>query len=149
MISIDLDDKVFSAVLDKIRAKTDDMRPVLELCAIQAMRMMASKFRNEGPGWAPLKPATLKRRARLNKSGPILVVNATLRNSIVSPSSSRGGIYKLDAGSVEIGSNLVYAATHQFGRGPIPARPYLPTAEETVEPFTAKMLRYLEDISRV
>jgi phage virion morphogenesis protein len=32
--------------------------------------------------------------------------------------------------SVEIGSNLVYAATHQHGRGAIPARPYLGLSDE-------------------
>ncbi len=35
-------------------------------------------------------------------------------------------------GQVEIGTNLVYAATHQFGRGGIPARPFLGLSGENL-----------------
>ncbi len=35
-------------------------------------------------------------------------------------------------GEVEIGTNLVYAATHQFGRGAIPARPFLGLSGENI-----------------
>lgn len=38
--------------------------------------------------------------------------------------------YLLIKDGVEIGTNLVYAATHQFGRGGIPARPFLLMQEE-------------------
>jgi phage gpG-like protein len=30
----------------------------------------------------------------------------------------------------EVGTNVVYAATHQFGRGAIPARPFLMLQDE-------------------
>lgn len=145
MVTINLDDKAFDGILDKLVAATNDFTPALELMSIQALRAIAQKFRDEGPGWAPLRPKTLQRRARLNRQGPILQVTGKLRNAIVAPQGSPGGIYEMNANSVTIGTNLVYAATHQFGRGPIPARPFLPTAAELIPGFRAKILRYLQD----
>jgi phage virion morphogenesis protein len=38
--------------------------------------------------------------------------------------------WQVSGDKVEIGSNLVYARTHQLGRGAIPARPYLGLSDE-------------------
>ncbi len=58
--------------------------------------------------WKPLSPVTKKIKARQGKKGPyqILVDSARLRNSINS---------KTDKESVEIGTNVEYAAIHHFG----------------------------------
>lgn len=58
--------------------------------------------------WKPLSPVTKKIKARQGKKGPyqILVDSARLRNSINS---------KTDKESVEIGTNVEYAAMQHFG----------------------------------
>ncbi|WP_299427210.1 phage virion morphogenesis protein [uncultured Meiothermus sp.] len=90
-----------------------------------------------GQPWQPLAAATVAPRARdFTKGGrlrkgveerlqgrKILIQSARLRNSITS---------KRDGTAVAVGTNVVYAAIHQFGgmagrgrRVRIPARPYL------------------------
>lgn len=67
-----------------------------------------------GTSWQPLSPAYYARKPR-NKA-LILTLDGYLRRSI----------YALhDDSSVTIGSNMQYAATHQFGKGNIPARPFI------------------------
>lgn len=62
-----------------------------------------------------LLPHTVKRKK--HNPSKILTERGFLR---------RGIHYQVTGpGRVEVGSALVYAATHQFGRGGIPARPFL------------------------
>lgn len=61
----------------------------------------------EGQRWQDLKPATWQRKRRSTSSIlKILQERGTLRDSIV---------YEADNQGVSVGSNLVYAAIHQFG----------------------------------
>ena len=81
----------------------------------------------DGGAWAVLQPHTLKRK-RHNKD-KILTQRGYLR---------RGITYQVTApGRVEVGSKLVYAATHQFGRGNIPARPFLGISRRDAEEINA------------
>lgn len=59
----------------------------------------------DGRPWAPVQ-----------RGGQPLVDTGRLLASITS---------NADRTSVEVGSNLIYAATHQFGRDAIPPRPFL------------------------
>lgn len=72
----------------------------------------------DGTTWKPLSPARIKQRMKRHKSGNMKILQdvGELRRSV-----------KYEAGQtyVRIGSNLKYARTHQFGRGNIPARPFL------------------------
>ncbi|HPL75678.1 MAG TPA: phage virion morphogenesis protein [Candidatus Sumerlaeota bacterium] len=65
----------------------------------------------------------------------ILMDSGRLANSITFEANDK---------QVEIGTNLVYAATHQFGRGAIPARPYLGFQESDVERFLDLINEWLE-----
>lgn len=68
----------------------------------------------DGTAWQPLSPAYYATKP-INKN-LILTLNGYLRRSIY---SLRG------EDTVTIGSNIPYAGTHQFGRGRIPARPFI------------------------
>ena len=72
----------------------------------------------DGTKWKPLSPARIKQRMKRHKTGNMKILQdvGELRRSV-----------KYEAGQtyVRIGSNLKYARTHQFGRGNIPARPFL------------------------
>ena len=72
----------------------------------------------DGTKWKPLSPARIKQRLKRHKSGNMKILQDTgeLRRSVQ---------YEAGQTYVRIGSNLIYARTHQFGRGNIPARPFL------------------------
>ena len=67
----------------------------------------------DGDKWQALKHPSRKRKNK-NK---ILTLDGFLRKNL--------RYQVLDKTRVQVGSNAPYAATHQFGRGTIPARPFL------------------------
>lgn len=142
-IRIDLDDTALKqtfALLGK-----DVSVDAMEILANEALKQSDQKFRAEGPGWAKLSPSTLKRRRNLGNV-KILQDTGRLRNSIIAPQNSPGGIWSVAPNQIEVGSNLVYAATHQNGRGPIPARPYVPEESELADPLQRKLERILREL---
>ena len=68
-----------------------------------------------GTAWQALQPRTLKRK-KYNKN-KVLTQRGFLRKNL------RYQI--LEKTTVQVGSHLEYAATHQYGRAGIPARPFL------------------------
>ena len=72
---------------------------------------------SSGKAWKPLKAATIKQR-RMSGAGGVKILQDTGR--------LRGSIARYSDGDEAItGTNTIYAATHQFGRGPIPAREFI------------------------
>ncbi|HQQ70763.1 MAG TPA: phage virion morphogenesis protein [Alicycliphilus sp.] len=69
----------------------------------------------EGSPWEALKPRTIKRKKY--NAAKILTERGFLRKNL--------RYQVLNKTTVQVGSNLEYAATHQYGRGNIPARPFL------------------------
>ena len=65
----------------------------------------------DGEKWKPIK----------HRQGKILQDTGELKKSIQ---------YEADNSSVTVGSKLIYARAHQFGRGKIPARPFLGVTED-------------------
>jgi phage virion morphogenesis protein len=72
----------------------------------------------DGTKWQKLSPSTVKRRTKRHKGGDMRILQDTgeLRRSVH---------FRADDGGVAIGTNVKYARTHQYGRGKIPARPFL------------------------
>lgn len=145
-VEIDLADPEFGGILEKLQAvNSGSFREPLLLMAIVAENVIREKFAREGPGWAPLSPRWAARKKKLGREGPILTFTGRLFQAITSPSETVGGIFEVTDTSLDLGTNLKYAATHQWGRGPIPARPFLPTAQELAEPFQEVLTEYLKD----
>ena len=128
MATIDL--KTFCKEFDKYAAKVGDKkqawREVLSEVGNAAKNESTRSFeRQQSPfneTWAELSPRTLARK----KGSLKLVESGHLKRSIQSHSD-------LSKKAVSIGSNLHYAAIHQFGgkagrahKVTIPARPFLP-----------------------
>lgn len=125
-----------------------DLSPALAAMGEEHVLTIAKRFDAQtdpyGKRWEPRAwekqgkpdPYGGSRRARgVAANRPILYLSGRLRNSIV---------YQLQGKtSVLIGSNLVYAATHQFGRGRIPARPYLDVTDADAAKFAAIIVEYL------
>jgi phage virion morphogenesis protein len=98
----------------RLRAHTDDLRPVLnaignELTESARSRIADEKKSPEGEDWAELDPDYAARK-RQYSSGGILEYTGNLLNSMT---------YNVSATDVRVGSNEVYANRHQQ------TRPYL------------------------
>lgn len=146
-VSITLDDREVRDGLTELVARLGDARPALAAIGQLLVTETDLAFRGQrdpwGTAWAPLSAVTLKRRRKGPGSGPkasILRDTGRLAGSIN---------YQADADSVAVGSDVIYAATHQFGAkqgafgrarrgspipwGDIPARAFLPISESGVD----------------
>ena len=102
-------------------------------------RIDTEKASPEGEDWLPWTERYDETRSHAKHS--LLIEEGGLQESIQSLSTSD---------EVRVGSNLIYAATHQFGdeeRG-IPARPYLGLSDEDREDVADLILGDLEDAVR-
>ncbi|MGE0493282.1 MAG: phage virion morphogenesis protein [Vulcanimicrobiota bacterium] len=165
-IVIDLDEGPYKNLVAKLSAKLSDLTAVMRDIGNRAIRVVTNKFRVEGPGWEPLKESTLARRRQKGTGANILRDDGDLYQSVVY------GPLSVTSNEVTIGSNLPYARIHQLGGiitqkrratgkktgrrrrgspgGPvrirIPARPYLPNADELRPEIERVMRGHLEDL---
>lgn len=115
-----LDTSALKPLEARVRAMADmDTSTLMPRLGEYLQRSVQDRFKAQaapdGTPWETLAPRTAKRKKY--NANKVLTERGFLR---------RGIHYQVTApGTVEVGSNLVYAATHQFGRGNIPARPFL------------------------
>lgn len=92
-----------------------------------------SVWRGGNKKWPELRESTVRQRAKSGRSAhPILSVSGQLKNSIS---------YQATNGGVTVGTNLAYAAAHQYGTDKagrsknvtIPARPFLLVQDEDID----------------
>jgi phage virion morphogenesis protein len=141
--------------LREMRARLGNMSPAWASAGEVLIRSVRVNFDASGrpTAWPPLKASTLsswvgtytkvrKKHGGLTAKGKRLVAG---RKILIRSGALLNSITK-DVGRdhVEVGSNLLYAATHQYGRtsgrgAPIPARPYLAVQPED-EPHIAHAL---------
>lgn len=119
-----------------------DMRPLWQAVGMYIQRQtIKERFdKEQSPGgqkWKPLAPATLRQRAKRHKTGHARILQDTgeLRRSIT---------YEAETNSVRVGTNLKYARTHQFGRGNIPARPFLGVNDEEKRHIHSMISAYIK-----
>lgn len=127
-------------------ARAQNLQPVLEIAAQDLRTLVDDSFQNSvspgGTPWRPLKPATVA--ARRQGSDKPLVDTARLRNSIT---------VRVTRQAVALGTNVIYAGTHLFGRGRIPARPFMPISSEIargpardmITRIVARVKKYIAD----
>lgn len=134
-ITIEVLDESVIAALTRLRARAQDMLPAMEEIGAAVRTHIDINFRTEsdphGKPWEPLSAVTTDRRR--GPSAQILRDTGILANSIT---------YQANKESVEIGTNVIYAGTQQFGAkkgqygrtkrgapipwGDIPPRPFMP-----------------------
>lgn len=124
--SVRVENRKLAIQLGKLaKALDDDLTPEMELIGNEIIERAKQSFEDQadpwGKAWKPLAPSTIARRG---EGAQILRDTGALYNSL------NMTVTKL---SVEVGSDLVYAAIHQFGglagRGlktDIPKRSYFP-----------------------
>jgi phage virion morphogenesis protein len=104
------------------------MRQLLEVVASEVesqtrRRLHEEKTDPQGNPWDEWSNDYAARRAA---KGGMLELEGYLRDSIA---------YEIQGDTILVGSNLVYAAVHQFGweKGKVPARPYLGISAENLD----------------
>lgn len=145
MIEFVVDDRAVQQALKTLADRSGNLRPALASIGGAIHSSVLDNFKAQadpyGAPWQKLKTATLVARARRLAGGKtrrrdgkptakfiralsgkvaILQDRGTLRSSIE--------VQSISATSVTVGTNIPYAAVHQFGggRSKIPARPFLP-----------------------
>lgn len=123
VIDIDINDAEIQAELKKLAAKLGDLTPFFKDVGETLLNSTRERFRTQtapdGAAWAALSPAYRARKPR-HKDKP-LTLSGVLRGTLTK---------QVDKDSLRIGTPLIYGATHQFGRGAIPARPFLGLSAE-------------------
>ncbi len=146
-VSIVIDDRQLVEALTRLERAGGDLKPAMRKIAQTLAKVTEDNFAAEGrPKWKPLSEVTVhmrlggskayKKDGKLTKAAQrrqdagfrILQDTGQLASSITTQADSQ---------RAAIGSNLVYAAIHQFGgdaghgrKVAIPARPYLPITED-------------------
>lgn len=132
------------AALQDLQGRLRNLRPALEDVGEEIQDSILDAFRRQrspyGAFWNRLSPVTLARRRGGGKGARKLLDTGRLRNSFTVRATSRG---------VTVGTNVVYARTHQFGNprnrmfgkgpAPIPARPFMMVTPDGKFTPTAKM----------
>ncbi|MBL4832166.1 MAG: phage virion morphogenesis protein [Aliivibrio sp.] len=124
-----------SKTLNKLLRQSNDLSPAFRDIGEYLLESTQQRFIDQqapdGTPWDPVSPKTLKKKKRQDR---VLTETGTLADTLN---------YQLGANQLQLGSNMEYAATHQFGREAdgIVARPFLGIA-----PFEQKeILAILQD----
>lgn len=125
-------DRLRSTVgLSLFSVRPEGMAKLAKQCGVLALREEADYFAsNRGPdgvAWKPLSQTTIARRRKgrgKNRSAQILRDTGRLRISVTPgsggfESSAPGAVRLATSAGFVIGTNLNYAASHQYGRGAI------------------------------
>lgn len=163
-VTIKVESESLVAGIKEARRRGRDLSPAFRDIGEHMLASVRQNFEDQGRPvrWPLIKPETLiaraggKKKAHTKKGkltaraqkivsgAKILIDSARLMNSIT---------YRAGQEAVEIGTNVIYAATHQFGRNkgrgaPIPARPFLVVQPEDEVYITEAIEGYLMEPMR-
>jgi phage virion morphogenesis protein len=161
LISVNVDDSKLKGVLNLLISRAQNLQPAFAIIGKILRDSVRENFIAGGrpEKWTPLKDSTLlnlitKRKdgkIRLNKKGGLYKkdINRVADKKILIESRQlmRSINYRESKDNVEIGTNVDYAATHQFGDAQkrIPARPYLMIQNEDVVLISETLKDYLDE----
>lgn len=171
MIQIEIDDSGVQALLGKLQQRIGDMTPAMQVIGEIVKTSVKKNFEVGGrysePGswkggtqrWQPLSLATLfagKKSDFVTKSGRyrkgfMRQSKESSRHILIKERILMGSLnHQETANSVEVGTNVVYAAIHNFGgqagRGrkvKIPARPFLVVQDEDIDEIGREILEHI------
>lgn len=135
--SIEIDSGPALAFLRRLGEHVDDLTPLMGQIGDYLIDSTRSRIDEQqapdGTPWAPLSPGYARRKPK--NADRILVLDNILRTTFA---------YNAGPKALEFGTNRIYAATHQFGRGAIPARPFLGLSENDEGEVLALIREYVE-----
>ncbi|MCM8595367.1 phage virion morphogenesis protein, partial [Accumulibacter sp.] len=110
MIEIKVDTTAVTQALERLARSAADTSPVMRAIAGVMHDAVMENFQQGGrPAWVPLKPATLAQKRKLGYGDKPLIRRGG-GQSLYSSITSRS-----DQNSAVVGTDVVYAAIHQFG----------------------------------
>ena len=140
-VSVDLlGEEAIPKELNRILARGLDLDPAFyevgEYFLESTQDRMSREESPDGKAWEPLSVNTLEQKDLTNQSGKILRGYGTLADLLS---------YQINGNQLMFGSNMEYAATHQFGRDSanIPARPFLGINNEDESEIVAILRSHL------
>jgi phage gpG-like protein len=107
-VSVSVDDRQVRIGLGDLRSSVTDVRPLLNIAGEVMRGSIARTFREEGSpagSWPKLAISTLRKK-KYTSGHMLLVMRGILRSSFT---------YAPAGNTLTIGTNVVYAAVHQFG----------------------------------
>jgi len=106
-INVTINDANLRQYFSELKSKGLNPQPLLEQLGGIIQDAVADNFDQQGrPAWTPLKATTIKDRNKHGYNGPILQNTGKLKRSITR---------KVTTNYVTVGTNLEYAAIHNFG----------------------------------
>lgn len=123
--------------LNRLIKNTADTSPALREIGEHLLESTQQRFKEmetpDGEAWEELAPGTIKKKKRVDR---ILTESGTLADTLN---------YQLGNDQLLFGSNMEYAATHQFGRDSanIPAREFLGFSDEDEDEILALFHHHL------
>lgn len=112
-ILVELDDKQIQRAVLRLSTLGQNMLPVARAIGVGLVRNTQDRFRTardpDGRAWRPLKPFTLEM-----KRGPGILRESAMRGGLMASIAFRADA-GLGGATVQIGTNKVYGAIHQFG----------------------------------
>ncbi len=126
-ISVDvIGEEAITKMFNRLISQSDDVSPALRDIGEHMLEATDNRMSNEvspdGQPWEPLSLNTIENKSLSGQSDKILRGYGTLADLLN---------YQINGNQLMFGSNMEYAATHQFGRDEanIPARPFLGVSE--------------------
>jgi phage virion morphogenesis protein len=108
---VQVDSSRATVALGKFRLSLEQNAELMQEIGASQLLSVRRTFREQGSpagSWMPLAPSTIRRNPKLYGAGhKLLILSGRLLNSI--------SVKQERPGEVIIGTNLVYAAVHQFG----------------------------------
>ena len=120
-IAVSGEEKIAKA-FNRLISQSDDLNPAFRDIGEYMLEVTQDRMSNErgpdGQAWEPLSINTIENKSLSGQSDKILRGYGTLADLLN---------YQINGNQLTFGSNMEYAATHQFGRAKanIPARPFL------------------------
>jgi phage gpG-like protein len=112
-------DDIVARKLLRFAERAEDMTEAWDEVTDQLKVAFERNFRSQGPGWAPLKPGTIRSRiAQGYAPGPILTRSGDYKRAMTSGLVSHKNPSELIVLAPEVPGKY-----HQFGTGNMPARP--------------------------
>jgi phage virion morphogenesis protein len=132
-VVLKVDARVVSRKLKKAARNAEHMTAAFREVGEIALRSIRKNFDASG---RPTKwpPRTTRYRGKRAKN-KLLIDTGRLIDSIT---------YRAHSTHVDIGTNVEYAATHQFGRDAIPARPFIMLQDEDSAPIREAILAHIK-----
>lgn len=142
-VRVVVDDKELQVAINRLNALGSNTDDLLADIGEQLLNSTVKRFDSatdpDGNKWEELAPATKQAKQCAGKPADALVRDMYLRDTLA---------YQISGDDLFIGSNLVYAATHQLGddRRNIPARAFLGIGDDDKHNVIALVNRHLDDI---